>query len=150
MIKLHHLRNFSMHGFRLKPNSSCLTRSTRCFTSSNVALANKEDDVIPKNTLEPHITAHTQSGFGQIYDKKPFKIHLQANKRYKWCTCGWSKNQPFCDGTHKNPYMKIGFRPVHFTVEEDKEYYLCNCKQTAHRPFCDGTHKRQDIQDKIK
>ena len=30
---------------------------------------------------------------GTIYDKKPFKIYLEAGKRYSWCTCGRSRNQ---------------------------------------------------------
>ena len=30
---------------------------------------------------------------GKIYDKKPFKMELEAGKRYSWCTCGKSKNQ---------------------------------------------------------
>ena len=30
---------------------------------------------------------------GKIYDKKPWKIELEAGKRYSWCSCGHSKNQ---------------------------------------------------------
>ena len=30
---------------------------------------------------------------GKIYDKKPFKITLEAGKLYAWCTCGHSKSQ---------------------------------------------------------
>ena len=30
---------------------------------------------------------------GKIYDKKPFPIKLQANKKYAWCVCGHSKSQ---------------------------------------------------------
>ena len=30
---------------------------------------------------------------GKIYDKKPFKMMLEAGKTYAWCTCGTSKNQ---------------------------------------------------------
>ena len=33
---------------------------------------------------------------GKIYDKKPFKVFLEADKRYSWCTCGHSKKQ-VCD-----------------------------------------------------
>lgn len=31
----------------------------------------------------------------------PYKVYLEANKRYGWCTCGLSKKDPFCDGSHK-------------------------------------------------
>lgn len=30
---------------------------------------------------------------GKIYDKKPFRMELIAEKRYGWCTCGWSRKQ---------------------------------------------------------
>ena len=30
---------------------------------------------------------------GRIYDKKPFKVKLEANKNYFWCVCGYSKWQ---------------------------------------------------------
>ncbi|KAL1115555.1 hypothetical protein AAG570_005845 [Ranatra chinensis] len=105
---------------------------------------------MPKNLLESVHTASQQAECGVIYDKKPFKVRLEPNKKYSWCLCGQSKNQPFCDGTHKSPYLQIKLRPVRFQVDTDKEYWLCNCKQTSHRPFCDGTHKREDIQAKIK
>ena len=31
----------------------------------------------------------------------PAKVTLEAGKDYWWCACGQSKNQPFCDGSHK-------------------------------------------------
>lgn len=30
---------------------------------------------------------------GKIYDKLPFKMTLEAGKKYAWCTCGHSKSQ---------------------------------------------------------
>ncbi|XP_018351493.1 PREDICTED: CDGSH iron-sulfur domain-containing protein 3, mitochondrial isoform X1 [Trachymyrmex septentrionalis] len=103
---------------------------------------------IPVNPLKDIYSANDQTGTGAIYDKKPFRILLTAGKNYSWCLCGQSKNQPFCDGTHKDIFLKIKLRPIRFTVTETKNYWLCNCKQTSNRPFCDGTHKRQDIQEK--
>ncbi len=29
----------------------------------------------------------------------PIKVAVEAGKTYYWCTCGMSKNQPFCDGS---------------------------------------------------
>ena len=31
----------------------------------------------------------------------PFAMAVEAGKDYWWCACGLSKNQPFCDGSHK-------------------------------------------------
>ncbi|XP_029169050.1 CDGSH iron-sulfur domain-containing protein 3, mitochondrial [Nylanderia fulva] len=107
-----------------------------------------EEPPIPVNPLKDTYGASFQAKNGVIYDKKPFKIRLEAGKNYSWCLCGQSKGQPLCDGTHKNVYLKIKLRPIRFTVTETKEYWLCNCKQTSNRPFCDGTHKRPDIQEK--
>lgn len=28
----------------------------------------------------------------------PINLELELGKEYYWCTCGKSKNQPFCDG----------------------------------------------------
>ena len=67
----------------------------------------------------------------------PEKVSLEKDKKYFWCTCGLSVNQPFCDGAHK---ASNEFKPHHFEVEETKEYYLCNCKKTKNSPFCDGSH----------
>lgn len=72
-----------------------------------------------------------------IAQKSPYAVELEAGKTYFWCACGQSKNQPFCDGSHKS----TAFTPVKFTAETSKTAYLCGCKQSANQPFCDGTHK---------
>ncbi|KAL3271307.1 hypothetical protein HHI36_021796 [Cryptolaemus montrouzieri] len=100
---------------------------------------------IPKNAIENVISAQHQKENGVVYDKKPFKINLEAGKNYSWCLCGRSHNQPFCDGTHKNQQLKIAQKPVRFQVNESKDYWICNCKQTSNRPFCDGTHKTDAV-----
>ncbi len=62
---------------------------------------------------------------------------LKANKTYSWCTCGYSKDQPLCDGAHKEANCTPSLK---FQVEEEKSYALCTCKQTSNPPFCDGNH----------
>ncbi|XP_030759595.1 CDGSH iron-sulfur domain-containing protein 3, mitochondrial [Sitophilus oryzae] len=109
--------------------------------------SSKGPSEIPKNKLEGIISADHQSDNGIVYDKKPFRITLEAGRRYSWCLCGRSHRQPFCDGTHKNEQLKIKQKPIRFVVEETKEYWLCNCKQTSSRPFCDGTHKTPVVQE---
>lgn len=73
----------------------------------------------------------------QIAQKAPYPVQLEAGKTYFWCACGQSKNQPFCDGSHKTTSLT----PMKFTAEDSKTAYLCGCKQSTHQPFCDGTHK---------
>lgn len=72
-----------------------------------------------------------------VAQKAPYPIAVEAGKTYWWCACGESKNQPFCDGTHKGR----GFAPMQFKAEESKTVYLCGCKASPKAPFCDGTHK---------
>jgi len=72
-----------------------------------------------------------------IAQKAPYKAELEAGKTYFWCACGQSKNQPFCDGSHKG----TGFVPTKVTVEESKTAYLCGCKHSKNGAFCDGSHK---------
>ena len=35
-----------------------------------------------------------------IADNKPVKVNLSKGQEYHFCTCGRSKSQPFCDGSH--------------------------------------------------
>ncbi|XP_065350284.1 CDGSH iron-sulfur domain-containing protein 3, mitochondrial [Cloeon dipterum] len=141
---LHQLSVFGGRRVLHQRNSLCNISRLNSSTSS------KKEDLMPKNLLRDKDIATDQKEKGAIYDKRPFKFNLEANKKYAWCSCGKSKNQPFCDGTHKDFRFKITMKPVIFMVADTKEYYLCNCKQTENRPFCDGTHKRQDIQDAVK
>ena len=68
--------------------------------------------------------------------KAPYPVEL-APGDYWWCACGMSKNQPFCDRSHKGSE----FRPVKFTVDQPGKVWLCGCKRSGHKPMCDGTHK---------
>ncbi len=76
-------------------------------------------------------------GEAKIAGKAPIAKDLKAGKYY-WCACGESKNQPFCDGSHKGS----DFVPLAFELEEDKQVWLCSCKKTNNPPFCDGSHKK--------
>ena len=68
---------------------------------------------------------------------KPYYAELEKGKRYFWCACGRSKNQPYCDGSHKG----TGMVPLPYRAQADGEEVLfCGCKHTAGAPFCDGSH----------
>jgi CDGSH-type Zn-finger protein len=66
----------------------------------------------------------------------PIEVNLEKGKTYAWCACGLSKNQPFCDGSHK----VTSFTPKIFVAEESGVKHLCMCKGTKNKPFCDGSH----------
>src|SRR5580692_11110371 len=72
-----------------------------------------------------------------IAQKSPFSADVEAGKSYWWCACGQSKNQPFCDGSHKGS----AFTPLKYTTEKAGDYWLCACKHSGKKPLCDGTHK---------
>jgi CDGSH iron-sulfur domain-containing protein 3 len=69
----------------------------------------------------------------------PFATAVEQGKDYWWCACGQSKNQPFCDGSHKAAGV---FTPVKYTATETKTVYFCGCKASGNKPLCDGTHKK--------
>ncbi len=63
----------------------------------------------------------------------PIAITLEPGTYFR-CTCGGSKNLPFCDGNHRG-----GALPIRFEIEERRKVYLCSCGKTANQPFCDET-----------
>ncbi len=73
-----------------------------------------------------------------IADNKPVKVSLKKGQEYHFCTCGKSRSQPFCDGSHAG----TAFTPrVIVSDVDDDDAYLCACKHTRNTPFCDGSHK---------
>ena len=71
-----------------------------------------------------------------ICDTRSIRAEVVQGKKYLWCACGRSKQQPWCDGSHKATTI----RPVHWTAPKTGIISLCNCKHTLRRPFCDGAH----------
>lgn len=73
-----------------------------------------------------------------VYAKEPEALKLEKGKTYQWCACGLSKNQPFCDGSHK----VTDITPVALVPKDGYMLWLCNCKHTRRPPFCDGAHNK--------
>ncbi len=73
-----------------------------------------------------------------IAQKAPYKVDVEAGKTYFWCSCGLSKGQPFCDGSHKG----TGLAPLKYEATATGPAYFCGCKHTAKAPLCDGSHAR--------
>lgn len=68
----------------------------------------------------------------------PYPVEVEAGKVYFWCSCGRSKGQPFCDGSHKGTDLA----PMKYEASESKRVYFCGCKQTKKQPLCDGSHSK--------
>lgn len=65
----------------------------------------------------------------------PYVVNVEAGARYLWCSCGRSRSQPWCDGSHAG----TEFAPVAFEAPISGEFHMCGCKQSANKPFCFGT-----------
>jgi CDGSH-type Zn-finger protein len=73
----------------------------------------------------------------RIAQKAPIKVAVEAGKTYHWCSCGESRSQPMCDGSHKGgPFL-----PLAYTADETGDKWFCACKMSGSKPLCDGTHK---------
>jgi sterol desaturase/sphingolipid hydroxylase (fatty acid hydroxylase superfamily)/CDGSH-type Zn-finger protein len=68
---------------------------------------------------------------------EPIAVVLEKGKKYLWCRCGMSRNQPYCDGTHHG----TKFTPLLFEAKVSNNVKLCNCKQTKAPPYCDNSHQ---------
>lgn len=71
-----------------------------------------------------------------IARKSPCAVEVEAGKRYWWCSCGRSKDQPFCDGSHQG----TAFTPVEYRAEKSGVVYFCGCKHSGSGVLCDGSH----------
>jgi len=80
-----------------------------------------------------------------IAQRKPRAVELVAGRQYYWCACGRSRNQPFCDGSHRGS----GFEPLAFRAQTGGQALLCLCKHTANPPYCDGSHAKLSVQSPV-
>lgn len=101
----------------------------RSITTTTVTPTEKP---LPPQTLTEHPDGPK---LGSLHS---YKIFLTEGQKVKWCSCGLSKNQPWCDNSH----VGSKFEPLVFTAPESKIYSMCLCKYTKKSPVCDGIHKQ--------
>ena len=73
-----------------------------------------------------------------IASRMPFVVEVEKGRSYRWCACGRSRSQPWCDGSHQGS----GVEPLEFTAKYSERVWLCGCKRSRHAPFCDGRHNK--------
>jgi CDGSH iron-sulfur domain-containing protein 3 len=76
---------------------------------------------------------------GKIVKKGPYVLDMQPGT-YSWCSCGQTKTEPFCDGSHER--LNTGMTPVEMEIKYPKTVAWCGCRRTAKPPLCDGTHNK--------
>ena len=69
---------------------------------------------------------------------QPFAVDVKAGESAWICTCGQSKNAPYCDGSHSNVAGSAG--PQEYKASEDTTIYVCGCGKSGNGIFCDGSH----------
>ena len=64
----------------------------------------------------------------------PYAVAVEEGKSYRWCSCGLSANQPWCDDSHAG----TGFEPMVFVAPLSGMFYMCGCKRSDNKPYCFG------------
>ena len=87
--------------------------------------------------------AYSIKSKARVAQKAPYGVLVEEGKTYYFCTCGASKNQPFCDGSHKafNEENSTTFAPTPYVADKSETKYFCGCKQSKTGIFCDGSHQ---------
>ncbi|ORZ33632.1 hypothetical protein BCR44DRAFT_127221 [Catenaria anguillulae PL171] len=89
----------------------------------------------------------TQDPSKQLYPTVPFYgpciiRGLKPGEKKRWCTCGLSKTQPWCDNAHRG----TPFKPHVWKVPDKPQtiYSICNCKYTKYVRYLAGCRRPPD------
>lgn len=72
-----------------------------------------------------------------VAGKRSLKLEMEAGT-YLYCTCGRTKNQPFCDKAHKGS----GFKPEIVVIREKRLVKWCMCRHSQKGYWCDNSHRQ--------
>lgn len=64
----------------------------------------------------------------------PYAVPVEEGVSYRWCRCGLSRTQPWCDGAHEG----TGIEPIEFVAPLSGTFYMCGCKRSDNPPYCFG------------
>ncbi len=64
----------------------------------------------------------------------PYVVQVTEGRSYRWCSCGLSRSQPWCDDSHAG----TGWEPIEFIAPLSAEFHLCGCKRSDNKPYCFG------------
>lgn len=107
------------YGLPVDPKDSWSSHLFYPFIKSNKAGSEISKDYTKEKTIE----------------NEPVLMEVEKGT-HLWCQCGFSKSQPFCDGSHHGTKIK----PIPFEMKQTRTVKLCNCKITQTGPFCDNSH----------
>lgn len=65
----------------------------------------------------------------------PYEVPVEEGRRYRWCSCGLSATQPWCDDSH----VGTAFQPIEFVAPITAVFFMCGCKRSENAPYCFGT-----------
>ncbi len=64
----------------------------------------------------------------------PYAVPVVEGTTYRWCSCGLSATQPWCDDAHLGTAMA----PITFVAPISATFYMCGCKRSDNAPYCFG------------
>ncbi len=69
---------------------------------------------------------------------QPFacNVDVTEGETYRWCACGRSATQPFCDDSH----LGTDIEPIEYTAKNTKRIAFCGCKHSKRGAICDNSH----------
>ena len=71
----------------------------------------------------------------------PYAVPVVEGRTYRWCSCGLSATQPWCDDAHVGTDMT----PIVFVAPISETFYMCGCKRSDNAPYCFGNCRGHHI-----